>query len=49
MRTSGVEVMTLKAPSRVRDFDMGAVSFVEEEAGTAVRGMIRSLFLWIQT
>jgi hypothetical protein len=41
----GSEVIVLKASSRVRDLEIGAVSVFEEEAADAVRGMIRSLLL----
>jgi hypothetical protein len=39
------EVMVLKASSRVRDLEIGAVSVFEEEAADAARGIIRSVLL----
>jgi hypothetical protein len=45
MRMLGSEAMVLRASSRVRDLETGAVSVFEEDGADAVRGIIRSVLL----
>jgi hypothetical protein len=45
MRMFGSEAMVVKASSRVRGLETGAVSVFDEDGADAVKGIIRSVLL----